>query len=135
MGHERRLIYYNCARPDLILASGRILTSPVFRGVSLSEWADLGSHGPFKLALRRGAWFDQFRKVEYGPGHKPVMFADEREWVSSEPVVLPASDVLWVMFMENAPCCIGPRILKRVQAALSGPLYRVGRIPDPYLRR
>lgn len=45
------VLYYNCEDPLAVVAAGVILPSKIHTGVSLSEWSELGSHGPFKLAL------------------------------------------------------------------------------------
>lgn len=130
------LLYYNCARPDLVLAARRILPSRVHQGVSFSEWSELGSHGPFKLTLC--GLTGRFRQVKYGAQHKPLMFADEREWVSGEAVTFDLRNVQVVTYMENAPCCLGPIVLKRVQAAMRSlypALYSARRVNDPYLNK
>ena len=45
------IFYYNCDNPIAVIESGVLKTSQIFRGVSLSDWSELGSHGPFKLVL------------------------------------------------------------------------------------
>lgn len=45
------ILYYNCNNPVPVIVSGHIKVSQVFVGVSLSDWSELGSHGPFKIAF------------------------------------------------------------------------------------
>lgn len=134
-------LYYNCDSPINILLSANIFRSKIFRGVSMSAWEQLGSHGPFKIAFRQAPWFAQFKPVTYGAakdGHKNVMFKDEQEWHSPDEVNFKIADVEYVMHMTNAPAGIGPIIRKRTIDVLKRTwpqLYREGVVNDPYLSR
>lgn len=133
------VLYYNCAHPVEILDSCLIHVSSIHRGVSMSEWRELGSHGPFKIAFSAAPWFAQFQRVEYGAAPKKnPMFADEREWYSALCVQFALSDVRQVSFMKNAPSPLGPRQLKTRLWALKlrYPKLFVGPVlvNDPYLR-
>ena len=135
-------LYYNCDAPDLILGSLRVLPSKTFScgGVSMSAWPEMGSHGPFKIAFKQALWFQQFIPVVYGsePSQKNPMFTDEQEWNSPTEVRFSLEDVVYVMFMQNAPCVLGPRQLKWKRTILASrwpELYREGIVADPYLSR
>lgn len=135
------ILYYNCSAPVKIIYERRIRVSRINgrdRGVSMSSWSEMGSHGPFKIAFKRSKWFDQFGEVLYGPHpRKNPMFKSEREWNSIEEVLFDIGDVTSVVFMTNAPCVISRRKLwaeqNRLQVELPG-LYMARVVDDPYLR-
>lgn len=136
-----KFLYYNCDAPHLILGERHVranIRGRVFRGISMSEWSDMGSHGPFKIAFNKARWFGQFRKIEYGnsPDLKNPMFSDEKEWVTESDVYFQKEDVAYVMLMLNVPCLVTSGKLMRICEALqrSWPdLYREGTVNDPYL--
>lgn len=160
-------LYYNCDNPIGVLTSRQIHCSRIFTGVSLSEWSELFSHGPFKIAFKRSDAFVHCIKVQYwnirdrprgqrGGRRRPYYarrgvervskaeydrrfealfatypdcinriwkpadtFQDECEWFSPDPIAFSDDDVLWVMFMTNAPNpVIGPRKLKAIRSDL-----------------
>jgi hypothetical protein len=62
---ELPFLYYNCDDPIRVIRSRSLKPSSVFTGVSLSDWLELGSHGPFKLTFKPSPWFAQLVKVHY----------------------------------------------------------------------
>lgn len=154
------ILYYNCQDPLPILESKIIQVSPRSRpgvgGVSMSTWKDLGSHGPFKFAFLRANWFSQFRSCVYGleRDHQTIisspvdhnyirnaMFTDEREWWSPTEVRFEYTQLLYIMFMVNAPCVLSKIKLNKIRRALSSKdgrwwsKYTEEHINDPYLQR
>lgn len=137
------MLYYNCGAPLKILEECRVRRSILDgrdRGLSMSSWSEMGSHGPFKIAFNPSPWFKQFIQVKYGPApFKNPMFQDEQEWFSYGDVEFQLQNVQYIMFMLNAPVgAIGPRILKNVRRSLTmkyGPRYRESVVNDPYLRK
>lgn len=110
----------------------------VHRGVSMSERAELGYHGPFKIVFRAAPWFAQFEQVEYGDvcrGLKNPCFADEREWYSESRVEFHSRDVVRVLFMTNAPRSMGPRVLARARNQLGAMPFEYSELEvyDPVL--
>lgn len=138
-------LYYNCQRPDLVLAAREIRVSTINRnerGISMSSYDQLRSHGPFKISFKRSPWFSQFYECVYqnnisqidpqfeaeaeklcGPTWwrlvKPQMFWHEFEYWSPLPLKFDDSDVVHVVYMKNAPCVLGPRVLKRIRNELA----------------
>lgn len=134
-------LYYNCHEADKVMRSLTLMPSEIHTGISLSAWSEMGSHGPFKIAFRRAPWFRHFNEVHYGkfPLKNP-MFADEQEWVchSHDSIKFMLGDVMYVMFMKNAPCVLGPRTLERIRKTLRteyATLYREDVVDDHYLKK
>lgn len=191
------ILYYNCDDPTAIIKAGIIRSNKIFTGVSLSDWSELGSHGPFKIQFdatefnmhrvmywvitsqrqlrykgmdettlptyyarnqdgeevdkaeydKRFLELERMHNLEFAVGNKywlnriwktSNMFQDEREYYSPNPIQFNPINVQSVSFMTNAPCAVGPRILKRRIAELKemlGDRYIERRVEDPRLKK